>query len=118
MYLEFIKKLFWTCFIISIILILQLYTNFHSNGLSTYRESFAITLAKFSIGNLNGGNATSYYIESACDVMSMIVLFGFYFHWRSFSHETVEAEERDFKVLDPTMYVVSVTGFDPKTPNL
>lgn len=55
LYLEFIRRLLWTCFIISIILMLQLYVNYTSDALSTYKPSFALTLAKFSLGNLDLG---------------------------------------------------------------
>jgi tellurite resistance protein TehA-like permease len=97
---------------------LQLYVNYTSDGLSTYKSSFALTLAKFSLGNLNNGSQKDYIMQSACDVLSMLVLFAFYLHWRSFHNELVESEEKDFKTLDPAMYVVSIVGFDQKTKNL
>ncbi len=57
-------------------------------------------------------------MESACDVLGMLVLFGFYFHWRSFHYDIVNEEEKDFSTLDPGMYVITIVGFDKKTPNL
>lgn len=116
--MEFLKRLLITFFIISVLMILPLYLNYFSDGLSGYKDSFALTLAKFSIGNLNNADQRVYIMESACDVLGMIVLFGFYFHWRSFHNNIVDTEQKDFTELDPSMYVLSIVGFDKNTPNL
>jgi|JI7StandDraft_1071085.scaffolds.fasta_scaffold347333_1 hypothetical protein len=52
LYLEFIKRLFLVCFIISVLMTLPLYLNYNGTGLSTYKPSFTLTLAKFTLGNL------------------------------------------------------------------
>lgn len=118
LYSEFIKRLFLTCLIISALMVLPLYLNYNGSGLYGYKDSFSLTLAKFTIGNLELENQKTYILESAADALGMLVLFGFYFHWRSFHNDVVDSEEKDFTQLDPTMYVVSVVGFDPTTPNL
>lgn len=62
LYLQFLKRLFLTTFIISALLILQIYVNYTSDGLSSYKDSFTLTLAKFTIGNLNMANNKNYII--------------------------------------------------------
>lgn len=116
--MEFLKRLLVTFFIISTLMVLPLYLNYSSDGLKGYKESFTLTLAKFSLGNLNNADQKIYIMESACDVLGMFILFGFYFHWRSFHNDVVTEGKKDFATLDPSMYVVSIVGFDKKTPNL
>ena len=48
----------------------------------------------------------------------MFVLFGFYLHWRSFHAEAIDNDAKDVLSVNPTNYVLSVTGFDPLTSNL
>lgn len=84
-----------TFLIISALMILPLYLNYNGVGLSGYKPSFALTLAKFSIGNLLFADQKTYIMESACDVLGMLVLFCFYFHWRSFNSDVVDNEEKD-----------------------
>lgn len=84
LYLQFIKRLLLTCFVISALLILQLYVNYQDDGLSTYKASFTLTLAKFTLGNLTFADQKTYIMESAVDVLSMVILFGFYIHWRAY----------------------------------
>lgn len=84
LYLQFIKRLLLTCFVISALLVLQLYVNYQDDGLSTYKASFTLTLAKFTLGNLTFADQKTYIMESAVDVLSMVILFGFYIHWRAY----------------------------------
>lgn len=77
-----------------------------------------ISLAKTSLGNISNGNQTAYLVFNACDLLSMIVFFVFYLHWRSFHNEAVTNQEKDVSLLNPTSYVLSVAGFDPATPSL
>lgn len=84
LYLQFIKRLLLTCFVISALLVLQLYINYQDDGLSTYKASFTLTLAKFTLGNLTFADQKTYIMESAVDVLSMVILFGFYIHWRAY----------------------------------
>lgn len=86
--------------------------------MNKYTESYMITLAKSSLGNIADGDTTTYLIFTVCDILSMLVLFFFYLHWRSFHAEAVESEAKDIKIVNPSNYVLSVTGFDPSTPNL
>ena len=85
-YMEFIKRLCLACFVITILYILPLYLNYFDDGLASYKPSFALTLAKFTIGNLHEADQKVYIMQSACMVLSMITLFGFYLHWRSFHY--------------------------------
>jgi hypothetical protein len=118
LYAEFLKRLLITFFVMSALMALPLYLNYNGDGLQGYKDSYALTLAKFTIGNLNNADQKTYIMESACDVLGMLVLFCFYFHWRNFHNNLVSDDEKDLTELDPTMYVVSIVGFDPKTPNL
>lgn len=77
-----------------------------------------ITLAKTSLGNISKGNQTAYLVFNACDILSMIVFFIFYLHWRSFHNEAVSNQEKDVNLLNPTSYVLSVVGFSPTTQSL
>lgn len=70
-----------------------------------------ITMAKMSLGNIENGNQETYMFITVCDILSMIVLFVFYLHWRSFHEEAVESEEKDHTIVNPTSYVLSVVGF-------
>ncbi len=58
--------------------------NYSSTGLSNYADSFTLTLAKLSIGNLSDADQQKYLTITICDILSMIALFGFYIHWRIF----------------------------------
>jgi hypothetical protein len=66
------------------------YAYFNGTALKKYTESYMITLAKTSLGNLQNGNLTSYLAFTAADILSMLTLFGFYLHWRSFHAEVIE----------------------------
>lgn len=54
-------------------------------------------------------------MQGACDFIAMLILYFFYMHWRNFHNDIIENSEKDNEVLNPCMYVVSVTGFNPKT---
>ena len=62
----------------------QMAVFYDGNGLVGYADSFSLTLAKFSIGNIQLANRTDYLIVTICDILSMITLFAFYVHWRIF----------------------------------
>lgn len=81
---------------ITVLFILPLYLNYFDNGLISYKPSFTLTLAKFSLGNLNDADQKTYIMESACMVLAMLTLFGFYINWRSFHNETLESEEKSY----------------------
>jgi hypothetical protein len=74
-----------------------------------------ITLAQTSLGNVIDGDRTMYLVFTACDVLSMIVFFFFYLHWRSFHNEAVANESKDITVLKPPTYALSIVGFDEST---
>lgn len=118
LYLKFMQELLIACFLISIINILPLYTFYTGAGLSDYPDSFTLTLAKFTQGNLVLGDQVNYYTVIGCDILTMLVMFGFYIRWRSVHNEAVEQSDKDHTILNPTLYVVSVSGFDPNTPDL
>ena len=92
--------------------------NFSSTGLDSYTSSFTLTLAKFSLGNLSNADQTEYIIITICDILSMITLFGFYVHWRVFISDLIEESDRDHNIVNPSLYAISVSGFDKSTPNL
>jgi len=66
------------------------YSYLNGIGLKSYTESYMITLAKTSLGNIIGGDKITYLIFTVCDLLSMLVLFGFYLHWRSFHAEALD----------------------------
>ena len=66
-----------------------IYAYINGTGLSAYKSSYTIELAKTSLGNLYEGEIYGYLVFTVSDMLSMIVLFGFYLHWRSFHAEAV-----------------------------
>lgn len=109
------KRLFVACILISTLMILPLYQNYQGTALKNFSETFTITQARFTVGNNLDADQREYIILSACDVLSMLVLFAFYIHWRSFHNSLVEEIDQDHEVLNPCLYAISVSGFDPKT---
>jgi hypothetical protein len=91
------------------------YAFMNGEGLADYKESYMITLAKTSLGNIKNGNQVSYMLFTCADILSMLALFVFYLHWRSFHNEAVSEENRSPDILNPVMYSLSVIGFNPKT---
>jgi hypothetical protein len=67
-----------------------LYAYYNGTGLSTYSSSYMITMAKTTLGNISNGTRTDYLCFTVCDILSMIVFFVFYLHWRSFHHSAIE----------------------------
>jgi hypothetical protein len=67
-----------------------------------------MTLARFTIGNITNGSQQDYLIVTIADVISMIVLFIFYIHWRSFHKAVIEETSKDFTILNPAAYSVSI----------
>lgn len=112
LYFEFIKRLAVTFFIMSAILIFPLVTSYKDTGLDTYNQSssFTMLLAKFTLGNINSGDQRTYLIITIADILSMLVLFIFSLHWRSFHRSVVEEAEKDHMILNPTSYVISIDG--------
>lgn len=84
LYLEFMKRLLVICIVISVLMILPIYINYQGTALNDYQDSFALTQAKFTVGNHEGAGRRIYLALSVCDVLSMLFLFGFYLHWRGF----------------------------------
>ena len=84
LYLEFMKRLLIVSIIITAVLILPLYINYNGTGLDDYKDSFTLTQAKFTIGNLNNEGRRTYILMGAADFVSMLILFFFYLHWRAF----------------------------------
>lgn len=87
-----------------------LINNYQGNGLAKYTasQSYSMTLARFTIGNITNGNQMDYLIVTLADVISMIVFFAFYIHWRSFHKAVLEETSRDFTILNPAAYSVSI----------
>ena len=94
----------------SAVLIFALIESYHGTGLSKYTSSssFSITLAKFSLGHIENGDKQTYLIITVCDIISMLILFFFWIHWRSFHNSILEEMERDHKIVNPVNYVVAV----------
>jgi len=110
LYLEFMRRLTLTLFLMSVILMFPLVTNFQGTGLSSYSTSgsFTITLAKFTLGNLSNASFQDYLIVTISDVLSMVVLFIFYIHWRHFHRTTIEQLKCNYAILNPTSYAVEI----------
>lgn len=66
-----------------------IYAYINGTGLSSFKSSYTIELAKTSIGNIADGDLYGYLVFTVSDLLSMLVLFGFYLHWRSFHAEAV-----------------------------
>lgn len=109
------KRLFIVCIVLSAIMILPLYINYNGTGLVNYTDSFSLTQAKFTIGNLTEEDRKTYIMISAADFLAMIILFFFYMHWRRYHNDIVEESNKDHSILNPTIYAVSVIGFNKKT---
>lgn len=76
----------------SAVLIFALVVNYKGTSLDSYSSSgsFTMTLAKFSIGNLNDGDQTTYFIITATDILSMVILLFFWISWRSFHNSIID----------------------------
>lgn len=94
------------------------YVFMNGKGMSSYKSSYTIELAKTSLGNVEHGDRTMYLFFTAADLLSMIILFVFYLHWRSFHAEMVSNEVKDPNLLNPVNFALTVVGFDVTTPNL
>ena len=70
------------------------YAYMNGTGLKNYKESYMIILAKTSLGNIENGNQLSYILFTIADLLSMLALFVFYLHWRSFHNEAVSELNR------------------------
>ncbi len=68
----------------AILIVPIVYSYINGKGMNKYSESYMIILAKSSLGNFSNADTTTYMIYTVCDILSMIVLFFFYLHWRSF----------------------------------
>ena len=90
LYLEFMRRLLIALFIMSLISGLSMYYCYHDTGLSEYPDSFMLTLAKFSLGNLNNADQRAYLVVTICDLLNVIIFFVFYLHFRSFYNSTIE----------------------------
>lgn len=92
LYFEFLKRLIVALFIISVILIFPLMLQYNGDGLYQYTQkaSFTMTIAKFSLGNLNNADQQSYLIVTISDVLSFLVMVIFYLHWRAFHQSALE----------------------------
>lgn len=102
----------------SAVLILPLVYSYSCNNLSTYEPSFTLTLAKFSLGNIYRADRTGYLIITCADIVSMLVFFVFYLHWRHFHADTVAMMEIDQVFLNPTSYAVTVNGVAEVGPEM
>ncbi len=103
----------------TVVLIIPIvYIFMNGDGMSSYKSSYTIYLAKTSLGNVDNGDRTMYLFMTAADLISMIILFVFYLHWRSFHAEMVSNEVKDPHLLNPVNFALSVVGFDVTTPNL
>ena len=120
LYFEFLKRLIVALFIISVILIFPLLLQYNGDGLYQYTQkaSFTMTIAKFSLGNLNNADQQSYLIVTISDVLSFLVMVIFYLHWRAFHQSALEQMENDTKLVNPTSYVVSVDQLCDKDTNV
>jgi neutral trehalase len=104
----------------SAILILPLINNYQGSGLAKYTvsSSFTMSIARFTIGNISNGNRSDYLIITISDVLTMLVLFIFYIHWRRFHQAVLEEMSKDYTVLNPSSYVVSIEEFYDETTNI
>ena len=110
--------MFLTFILITALVGIPLAYNYNGTGLSGYTDSFTLTLAKFTIGNLSNADQITYLYLTICDILSMIALFAFYLHWRIFVNDLIEEENKDHSVVNPSTYALSVSGFDKATPNI
>jgi len=97
-----------------------LINNYQGNGLAKYAasQSYTMTLARFTIGNISNGNLSDYLIVTISDIMSMLVLFIFYMHWRRFHQAVIDEVSKDYTILNPSSYVISIEDFHDETTNI
>jgi len=50
--------------------------------------------------------------------MSMLVLFIFYMHWRRFHQAVIDEVSKDYTILNPSSYVISIEDFHDETTNI
>lgn len=102
----------------SVVIFFPLTTNYAGSGLSEYSsESFTTTLARFTLGNTDNGDRRTYLILTISDIVSMLIFFIFWLHWRSYHNSVLEEIEKDHTIVNPVRYVVAVEEFCDATTN-
>lgn len=102
----------------SMVVIMPMIVSYEGTALADYTSSDSVTgvEAKLTIGNISSGGRKEYLIVTIADLLSMLILFLFWLHWRSFHHSVVHEMEKDHSIVNPTRYVVAVEEFfDEKT---
>ena len=76
----------------SIVVIMPMIISFEGTALSTYTSSDSVTgiQAKLTIGNTTNNDRKNYLIFTISDIVSMLILFIFWLHWRHFHKTTLE----------------------------
>lgn len=94
--------------------------SYSGTGLSAYTssESFTSYQARLTLGNISNGGRYEYLIVTIADVLSMLILFFFWLHWRSFHNGILEEMEKDHSIVNPVRYVVAVDNFFDETTNV
>ena len=110
LYFEFLKRLSVALMLMSIAVIMPMVVSYEGTALSTYTSSDSITgvQAKLTIGNISNGGRKEYLIVTISDIVSMLILFLFWLHWRSFHSSVMEEMEKDHSIVNPCRYVVAV----------
>jgi hypothetical protein len=93
---------------------------YNGTGLATYTKtpSFTMTLARFTLGNLSEGDRQSYMIVTFADVITLLIMIIFYFHWRAFHKSAIEELDRDHTIVNPVSYTISVEDFSDSSTNI
>lgn len=77
--------------LISAVLIFPLMVNYQGSGLDSYTsQSFTTTLARLTIGNISNGDREDYLIITISDIISVLILFFFWVHWKSFHNSLLD----------------------------
>jgi len=97
----------------SITVIMPMVVSYGGIALSDYTASDSITgvEAKLTIGNISNGARKDYLIVTIADLVSMLIFFIFWMHWRSFHNSVLQDMEKDHTIVNPIRYVVAVEDF-------
>lgn len=97
----------------STVVVMPMIVSYEGTALSTYTSSESVTgtQARLTIGNISNGDRKNYLILTISDILSMLILFVFWLHWRSYHASVIDEMEKDHSIVNPARYVVSVEGF-------
>ena len=107
-YIEFMRRVMWLFFILSLLHIIVLIINYKGKGLDSYSESFSTYLIRSTLGNFSGNVLTSFDIYWTVFVpwAGYIAIFIFYVIWKLHYLRIVSKEDEASSDVKPEKFTV------------